>query len=73
MDYVHKENVKVYRNVQASVVEELNKQTESLGAEVKALTVKTKTLMAFAAASFGVSAISTIALVVIIMMLKGVI
>ena len=73
MDYVHKENVKVYRNVQASVVEELNKQTESLGMQVTALTAKTKTLMAFAAASFGVSAVSTIALVVIIMMLKGVI
>ena len=29
-DFLHKENVKVYRNVQAAVVEELNKQTEEL-------------------------------------------
>lgn len=29
-DYVHKENVKVYRNVQAVVVEEAKKQTEAL-------------------------------------------
>ncbi len=73
MDYVHKENVKVYRNVQASVVEELNKQTESLSNQVTTLTTKSKTMMALAAASFVVSAISSIALVVIIMMLKGVI
>lgn len=29
-EFVHKENVKVYRNVQAAVVEELEKQTQSL-------------------------------------------
>ena len=29
-DFLHKENVKVYRNVQAAVAEELNKQTEEL-------------------------------------------
>ena len=29
-DYLHKENVKVYRNVQAAVAEELSKQTEEL-------------------------------------------
>ncbi|MDD3370030.1 MAG: hypothetical protein PHP50_14310 [Lachnospiraceae bacterium] len=29
-DYVHKENVKVYRNVQAAMVEELDKQGKSL-------------------------------------------
>lgn len=29
-DLLHKENVKVYRNVQAAVTEELNKQTEEL-------------------------------------------
>lgn len=29
-DFLHKENVKVYRNVQAAVVEELNKQTEEI-------------------------------------------
>lgn len=29
-DFLHRENVKVYRNVQAAMVEELNKQTEEL-------------------------------------------
>ena len=29
-DFLHRENVKVYRNVQAAVTEELNKQTEEL-------------------------------------------
>ena len=70
---LHTENVKVYRNVQASVVEELNKQTESLSQQVASLTTKTKSLMGLAAASVGVSAISTIAVVVIILMLRGVI
>ena len=34
-DFVHKENVKVYRNVQAVVVEEAKKQTEALEASQK--------------------------------------
>ncbi|MBO5472550.1 MAG: hypothetical protein J6A08_01985 [Lachnospiraceae bacterium] len=29
-DFLHRENVKVYRNVQAALVEELNKQTQEL-------------------------------------------
>lgn len=29
-DFIHKENVRVYRNVQAAFVEEMNKQTEAL-------------------------------------------
>ena len=29
-DFMHKENVKVYRNVQAAMVEELSKQTDFL-------------------------------------------
>lgn len=32
-DFLHKENVRVYRNVQAVMVEELNKQTEAIKAE----------------------------------------
>lgn len=34
-DFLHKENVKVYRNVQAAVSDELNKQTEVLQSENK--------------------------------------
>lgn len=32
-DFLHKENVKVYRNVQAAIIEELNRQTEALTAK----------------------------------------
>ena len=34
-DFLHRENVKVYRNVQAAVADELNKQTEVLQSENK--------------------------------------
>lgn len=34
-DFLHRENVKVYRNVQAAVSDELNKQTEVLQSENK--------------------------------------
>ena len=32
-DFIHKENVRVYRNVQAAVVEELKQQTEALASQ----------------------------------------
>ena len=43
MDFVHKENVKVYRNVQAVVVEELKKQNEELGAKLDAMSKTQRT------------------------------
>ena len=45
-EFVHKENVKVYRNVQAVVVEETKKQTESLEASQKKMAGKNKSIMA---------------------------
>lgn len=39
-DHVHKENVKVYRNVQAVVVEELAKQNETVSNTMKAVSKK---------------------------------
>lgn len=47
-DFVHKENVKVYRNVQAVVVEETKKQTEALEAIQKKSTGKSKATLVFA-------------------------
>ncbi len=47
-DFVHKENVKVYRNVQAVVVEEAKKQTEALSALQKKSTGKSKATLGFA-------------------------
>lgn len=41
-DYIHKENVRVYRNVQASIVDELKLQTEALSIQNKALERKLK-------------------------------
>ena len=41
-DYIHKENVRVYRNVQASIVDELKLQTEALSIQNKALEKKLK-------------------------------
>ena len=42
-DYLHKENVKVYRNVQAVVVEELKKQNEELSAKLDAMSKTQRT------------------------------
>ncbi len=44
-EFVHKENVKVYRNVQAVVVDELKRQTESLSMENQALSAKQNTVL----------------------------
>lgn len=44
-DFVHKENVKVYRNVQAVVVEELEKQTQALISSQQQMAGKTKIML----------------------------
>lgn len=46
-EFVHKENVKVYRNVQAVVVDELKSQTESLMKENQRLTKKLNIVLTF--------------------------
>lgn len=46
-DFVHKENVKVYRNVQAVIVEELKKQTDTLCQENARLASRMNVVMAF--------------------------
>ena len=46
-DFVHKENVKVYRNVQAVIVEELKKQTDTLCQENDRLASRMNVVMAF--------------------------
>ncbi len=51
-DFVHKENVKVYRNVQAVVVEETKKQTEALEPVLKKSTGKVKAAFVFAVLAF---------------------
>lgn len=46
-DFLHTDNVKVYRNVQASVVEELEKQTTELKASVEQTASRNKILLPF--------------------------
>ena len=46
-DFVHKENVKVYRNVQAVIIEELKKQTDALCQENIRLASRMNVVMAF--------------------------
>ena len=46
-DFVHKENVKVYRNVQAVIVEETKKQTDALEASQKKSAGKSKAAVVF--------------------------
>lgn len=46
-DFVHKENVKVYRNVQAVVVDESKKQTEALEASQKKIKGKATAALVF--------------------------
>lgn len=43
-DFTHKENVKVYRNVQAVVVDEVKKQTEAMAAQNEELVKRNETL-----------------------------
>lgn len=72
MEYVHKENVKVYRNVQASVVEEINKQTEMMVPKLEILMAKNKSLTTLVLTSLGVSAISIVAFIVMLLAVVGV-
>ena len=46
-DFLHTDNVKVYRNVQASVVEELEKQTTELQGAVEQTASRNKVLLPF--------------------------
>jgi len=48
MDFVHKENVKVYRNVQAVIVDELKKQNEELSTKLGAMSKTQRTTRNFA-------------------------
>ena len=63
MDFVHKENVKVYRNVQAVVVEELKKQNEELSAKLETMykTQRTTRNVAVSAMFFALLAAAALA------------
>ncbi len=59
-DFVHKENVKVYRNVQAVVVDELKRYTENAQEEKNAINAKLGKVMKFSVISMLASIISVV-------------
>ncbi len=72
-DFVHKENVKVYRNVQAVVVEELKKQNEALDEKLYLLARKQSSIMKAAATAMIFALLSAAALTVQLLMQFGII
>ena len=71
-EFTHKECVKVYRNVQASVMEELNKQTEQLVPKLEILLAKNKSLTTIAFTSLCVSAASIVTTILLWLIASGV-
>lgn len=71
-DYVHKENVKVYRNVQAVVVDEAGKQTENITALINKVMTKNQMLMRLVIASVACSGLSLAAAVFLILRSLGI-
>lgn len=62
-DFLHTDNVKVYRNVQAAMIEELEKQTEELRQEQKKAMGVTKVLLPFGILTMIVSIANLIILI----------
>ena len=59
-DFVHKENVKVYRNVQAVVVDELKRYTENAQEEKNAINAKLGKVMKFSVISMLASIVGVV-------------
>ncbi len=72
-DFVHKECVKVYRNMQAVQIEENNKQTESLTEEIAKATDKAKAAWGVAVATLVFSVLTTAGAVFQLLVTLGVI
>lgn len=72
VDYVHKENVKVYRNVQAVVVDEANKQNESISNMLNKVVAKNQLLLKMVIASVACSGVSLVAVIFLILRSLGI-
>lgn len=72
-DFVHKENVKVYRNVQAVIVDELNKQNEMLNEKLTAIVKKQRSTTRVAVAAMIFALLSAAALAVQFLIMYGII
>ena len=73
MDFVHKENVKVYRNVQAVVVDELKKQNEELAVKFDGITKRQRTIRNFAISAMVFALLSAAALVAQLLIQFGIV
>ena len=62
MDFVHKENVKVYRNVQAVVIDELKKQNDELAVKFDGISKRQRTIRNFAISAMVFALLSAAAL-----------
>lgn len=71
-EFIHKENVRVYRNVQASVIEELKLQTEALSIQSKGLENKIKSLKPVVIVSLVFNIISILGLAAVILLQLGI-
>lgn len=72
-DFVHKECVKVYRNVQAVQVEENGKQTEALTAEIAKVAGKAKAAWGVSIATLIFSVAATVGVVFELLIMLGII
>ena len=72
-DFVHKENVKVYRNVQAVVVDELKKQNEEIDVKFESLSRTQRTTRNLAAAAMIFALLSAAALAAQLLLQFGII
>lgn len=57
-EFIHKENVRVYRNVQASIIDELTLQTEAISTQNKALEKRMKGVKPIAIVSLALNAVT---------------
>ncbi len=69
-DFVHKENVKVYRNVQAVVVDETKRQAEEAQTQYQKLDKKVKRVMIFSILSMAASIISILLMIINMLNIK---
>ena len=71
-DYVHKESVKVYRNVQAVVIDEGNKQTESISQLLNKVSAKNQMMTKLVIASCACSGASLVAAILLLLRSMGI-
>lgn len=70
-EFIHKENVRVYRNVQASIIDELTLQTEAISTQNKALEKRMKAVKPIVIVSLALNAITLLGVAYTILQSMG--